>query len=97
MKLLLLGYKQFTKYKSTFGDIDLSQIYDMVYRGEHRFVMGIRGGWAPVAVGHPRRLGGDQDWGGTDTDRNGRGLAPDLPRRPDILKRLRLRFQRRPA
>jgi beta-1,4-mannooligosaccharide/beta-1,4-mannosyl-N-acetylglucosamine phosphorylase len=34
-----------------FGDIYLSQSKDMVYWGEHRFVMGTRGGWESTKIG----------------------------------------------
>ena len=34
-----------------FGDIYLSQSPDMVHWGEHRFVMGTKGGWQSTKVG----------------------------------------------
>jgi len=34
-----------------FGDIFLSQSLDMVHWGEHRFVMGVKGGWQSTKIG----------------------------------------------
>jgi beta-1,4-mannooligosaccharide/beta-1,4-mannosyl-N-acetylglucosamine phosphorylase len=34
-----------------FGDIFLSQSLDMIYWGEHRFVMGTKGGWQSTKIG----------------------------------------------
>ncbi|HEX7621417.1 MAG TPA: glycoside hydrolase family 130 protein [Anaerolineales bacterium] len=34
-----------------FGDIYLSQSLDMVHWGEHRFVMGVKGGWQSTKIG----------------------------------------------
>jgi beta-1,4-mannooligosaccharide/beta-1,4-mannosyl-N-acetylglucosamine phosphorylase len=34
-----------------FGDIYLSQSHDMIYWGEHRFVMGTKGGWQSTKIG----------------------------------------------
>lgn len=34
-----------------FGDIYLSQSYDMIFWGQHRFVMGTRGGWQSTKIG----------------------------------------------
>ena len=39
---------------------------------------------------HPVDLGVDEDRRRPDADRDARGLAPHLPRRPDVLQRLRL-------
>ncbi|HMD87860.1 MAG TPA: glycoside hydrolase family 130 protein [Anaerolineaceae bacterium] len=34
-----------------FGDIYLSQSHDLIYWGEHRFVMGVKGGWQSTKIG----------------------------------------------
>src|SRR3989304_10124419 len=34
-----------------FGDIYLSRSSDLIHWGEHRFVMGVRGGWQSTKIG----------------------------------------------
>ncbi len=70
-----------------FGDIFLSESPDLIYWGRHRHVM------APKGVD----LGGDQDRRRPNSDRDARRLAAHLPRRPDLLQRIRLLDGRRSA
>ena len=70
-----------------FGDIFFSESPDLVHWGRHRHVMGPE----------PLDLGVDEDRRRPDPDRDRRGLARDLPRRADLLQRLRLLDGRRAA
>ena len=63
-----------------FGDIFYSESPDLVHWGRHRHVMAPRA--AHVAVDEDRRR--------ADADRDRRGLAAPLPRRADLVQRLRL-------